>query len=38
VRFKAENVGPANHHTFGHDLVVLEEKKNVWKYHKEGEV
>lgn len=30
VRFKAGSVEPAHHHTFGHDLVVLEGKKTVW--------
>lgn len=30
VRFKAGSVEPAHHHTFGHDLVVLEGKKSVW--------
>ena len=29
VRFKAGSVEPAHHHTFGHDLVVLEGKKSV---------
>ncbi|MCI24648.1 DNA-damage-repair/toleration protein DRT102-like, partial [Trifolium medium] len=30
VRFKAGSVEPAHHHTFGHDLVVIEGKKSVW--------
>ncbi|BAT87987.1 hypothetical protein LR48_Vigan09g160500 [Vigna angularis] len=35
VRFKAGSVEPAHHHTFGHDLVVLEGKKSVWNLTKE---
>ncbi|KAL5566217.1 hypothetical protein UlMin_029381 [Ulmus minor] len=35
VRFKAGSVEPAHHHTFGHDLVVLEGKKTVWNLTKE---
>ncbi|KAK2632028.1 hypothetical protein EUGRSUZ_L02099, partial [Eucalyptus grandis] len=38
VRFKAGSVEPAHHHTFGHDLVVLEGKKSVWNLTKKGEV
>jgi RpiB/LacA/LacB family sugar-phosphate isomerase len=34
VRFKAGSVEPAHHHTFGHDLVVLEGKKSVWNITK----
>lgn len=34
VRFKAGSVEPAHHHTFGHDLVVLEGKKSVWNVTK----
>lgn len=34
VRFKAGSVEPAHHHTFGHDLVVLEGKKSVWNLTK----
>lgn len=34
VRFKAGSVEPAHHHTFGHDLVVLEGKKTVWNLSK----
>lgn len=34
VRFKAGSVEPAHHHTFGHDLVVLEGKKSVWNLSK----
>ncbi|WJX80226.1 hypothetical protein P8452_63251 [Trifolium repens] len=35
VRFKAGSVEPAHHHTFGHDLVVIEGKKSVWNLTKE---
>ncbi|CAK8574457.1 unnamed protein product [Lathyrus sativus] len=35
VRFKAGSVEPAHHHTFGHDLVVIEGKKSVWNVTKE---
>lgn len=34
VRFKAGSVEPAHHHTFGHDLVVMEGKKSVWNLTK----
>ncbi|KAK4596330.1 hypothetical protein RGQ29_014386 [Quercus rubra] len=34
VRFKAGSVEPAHHHTFGHDLVVMEGKKSVWNLSK----
>ncbi|GMY21034.1 DNA damage-repair/toleration protein DRT102 [Fagus crenata] len=34
VRFKAGSVEPAHHHTFGHDLVMLEGKKSVWNLSK----
>ncbi|XP_062084522.1 DNA damage-repair/toleration protein DRT102 [Humulus lupulus] len=34
VRFKAGSVEPAHHHTFGHDLVVIEGKKTVWNLTK----
>lgn len=34
VRFKAGSVEPAHHHTFGHDLVVIEGKKSVWNLSK----
>ncbi|KAH9754263.1 DNA damage-repair/toleration protein DRT102 [Citrus sinensis] len=34
VRFKAGSVEPAHHHTFGHDLVVLQGKKSVWNLTK----
>ena len=34
VRFKAGSVEPAHHHTFGHDLVVIEGKKSVWNLTK----
>ncbi|EXB39202.1 DNA-damage-repair/toleration protein [Morus notabilis] len=34
VRFKAGSVEPAHHHTFGHDLVVIEGKKTVWNLSK----
>lgn len=34
VRFKAGSVEPAHHHTFGHDLVVLEGRKSVWNLTK----
>ncbi|XP_057439462.1 DNA damage-repair/toleration protein DRT102 [Lotus japonicus] len=35
VRFKAGSVEPAHHHTFGHDLVVMEGRKSVWNLTKE---
>lgn len=35
VRFEAGSVEPAHHHTFGHDLVVIEGKKSVWNLTKE---
>ncbi|KAJ1385158.1 Sugar-phosphate isomerase, RpiB/LacA/LacB family [Sesbania bispinosa] len=35
VRFKAGSVEPAHHHTFGHDLVVIEGRKSVWNLTKE---
>ncbi|KAL2345773.1 hypothetical protein Fmac_007058 [Flemingia macrophylla] len=35
VRFKAGSVEPAHHHTFGHDLVVIEGKKSVWNLSKQ---
>ncbi|OIW13538.1 hypothetical protein TanjilG_29279 [Lupinus angustifolius] len=35
VKFKAGSVEPAHHHTFGHDLVVIEGKKSVWNLTKE---
>ncbi|GAB2287408.1 hypothetical protein Dimus_021786 [Dionaea muscipula] len=34
VRFKAGSVEPAHHHTFGHDLVVLNGSKRVWNLTK----
>ncbi|XP_028784499.1 DNA damage-repair/toleration protein DRT102-like [Neltuma alba] len=34
VKFKAGSVEPAHHHTFGHDLVVIEGKKSVWNLSK----
>ncbi|KAM7278800.1 hypothetical protein ACFE04_005934 [Oxalis oulophora] len=34
VTFKAGSVEPAHHHTFGHDLVVLNGKKSVWNLSK----
>lgn len=34
VRFIAGSVEPAHHHTFGHDLVVMEGKKTVWNLTK----
>ncbi|GAV81180.1 LacAB_rpiB domain-containing protein/Cupin_2 domain-containing protein [Cephalotus follicularis] len=34
VRFKAGSVEPAHHHTFGHDLVVMQGKKSVWNLSK----
>ncbi|GFP90955.1 DNA-damage-repair/toleration protein drt102 [Phtheirospermum japonicum] len=34
VRFKAGSVEPAHHHTFGHDLVVIEGSKSVWNLSK----
>ena len=34
MRFKAGSVEPAHHHTFGHDLVVMEGKKSVWNLSK----
>ncbi|XP_050382815.1 DNA damage-repair/toleration protein DRT102 [Argentina anserina] len=34
VRFKAGSVEPAHHHTFGHDLIVMEGKKSVWNVSK----
>lgn len=34
VRFKTGSVEPAHHHTFGHDLVVMEGKKRVWNLTK----
>lgn len=34
VRFTAGSVEPAHHHTFGHDLVVIEGKKTVWNLTK----
>ncbi|KAK3200570.1 hypothetical protein Dsin_023985 [Dipteronia sinensis] len=34
VRFKAGSVEPAHHHTFGHDLVVMEGRKSVWNLSK----
>ncbi|KAJ0078647.1 hypothetical protein Patl1_23351 [Pistacia atlantica] len=34
VRFKAGSVEPAHHHTFGHDLVVMEGRKSVWNMSK----
>ena len=34
VRFKARSVEPPHHHTFGHDLVVMEGKKSVWNLSK----
>ncbi|KAK4795003.1 hypothetical protein SAY86_012997 [Trapa natans] len=37
VRFKAGSVEPAHHHTFGHDLVVMEGKKKVWNLSKKEE-
>ncbi|OWM63907.1 DNA damage-repair/toleration protein DRT102 [Punica granatum] len=37
VRFKAGSVEPAHHHTFGHDLVVMEGKKKVWNLTKNEE-
>ncbi|EFJ15721.1 hypothetical protein SELMODRAFT_234225 [Selaginella moellendorffii] len=37
VRFKAGSLEPAHHHTFGHDVIVLEGRKRVWNVTK-GEV
>ncbi|RAL50122.1 hypothetical protein DM860_007796 [Cuscuta australis] len=37
VKFKAGSVEPAHHHTFGHDLVVLQGRKRVWNLSKGGE-
>lgn len=34
VKFKAGSVEPAHHHTFGHDLVVLQGSKSVWNLSK----
>ena len=35
VRFKAGSVEPAHHHTFRHNLVVIEGKKSVWNLTKD---
>ncbi|XP_058774639.1 DNA damage-repair/toleration protein DRT102-like [Vicia villosa] len=35
VRFTAGSVEPAHHHTFAHDLVVIEGKKSVWNVTKD---
>lgn len=34
VRFTAGSVEPAHHHTYGHDLVVMEGRKSVWNLTK----
>ncbi|XP_051152653.1 DNA damage-repair/toleration protein DRT102 [Andrographis paniculata] len=34
VRFKRGSVEPAHHHTFGHDLVVIQGSKCVWNLTK----
>ena len=34
VRFKAGSMEPPHHHTFGHDLVVMEGNKSVWNLSK----
>lgn len=34
VKFKGGSVEPAHHHTFGHDLVVLQGSKRVWNLSK----
>ncbi|KAF6155154.1 hypothetical protein GIB67_019680 [Kingdonia uniflora] len=34
VRFKAGSVEPAHHHTFGHEVVVLNGRKRVWNLSK----
>ena len=35
VRFKAGSVEPVHHHTFGHNLVVIEGKKSIWNLTKD---
>ncbi|XP_019161545.1 PREDICTED: DNA-damage-repair/toleration protein DRT102 [Ipomoea nil] len=34
VKFKGGSVEPAHHHTFGHDVVVLQGSKTVWNLSK----
>ncbi|GMG99620.1 hypothetical protein Nepgr_001460 [Nepenthes gracilis] len=34
VKFKAGSVEPAHHHTFGHDLIVMQGSKRVWNLTK----
>nr|GLL26773.1 DNA-damage-repair/toleration protein DRT102 [Ipomoea trifida] len=34
VKFKGGSVEPAHHHTFGHDVVVVQGRKTVWNVSK----